>query len=182
MVAHRSIVQVPTYSLVPGAHLSLEERREILTLCSLAFETNYAPIYATFSDPVHILARLDEKLVSHALWNTRWLRCGNSPIVRTAYVEAVATDPPYQRRGFATGVMLELQAHILEYELGCLSPAVDGLYERLGWEYWRGPVSVRTKNGLLSTPYEVMVLRLQRTPALDLDGPLSAEWRPGELW
>jgi len=182
MVAHHALVQELKYSLVPGAQLSLEERREMLALCSRAFVMNYALNYSKFSDPVHILASLDGELVSHALWNTRWLQCGNGAILRTAYVEGVATDPPYQGRGFATAVMRELQAHIMDYELGCLSPAIDGLYERLGWEYWRGPVSIRTQKGLLSTPYEIMVLRLQRTPALDLDIPLSAEWRPGELW
>jgi aminoglycoside 2'-N-acetyltransferase I len=182
MVAHHEMDQELTYSLMSGAHLSLEERQEILALCSRAFETNYASIYAKFSNPVHILARLDGELVSHALWNTRWLKCGNTSLLRTAYVEAVATDPPYQGRGFATGVMRELQAYIADYELGCLSPAIDSLYECLGWEYWRGPVSIRTKKRLLSTPYEIMVLRLPRTPALDLDSPLSAEWRPGELW
>lgn len=176
------MIQEPTYILLPGADLSPGERREMLELCSRAFGTNYAPIYSIFSNPMHILASLDGKLVSHALWNTRWLQCGNGSILRTAYVEAVATDPFYQGRGFATGVMRELQAHILDYELGCLSPATNGFYERLGWEYWRGPVLIRTKTGVLSTPYEIMVLRLRRTPTLDLDSTLSAEWRPGELW
>jgi aminoglycoside 2'-N-acetyltransferase I len=176
------MLQEPTYSLLSGAHLSLSERKSILALCSRAFGTDYAPIYSTFSNPMHILAWLDGELVSHALWITRWLQCGNGPLLRTAYVEAVGTDPPYQGKGFATGVMRELQAHIMDYELGCLSPATYGFYERLGWEYWRGPVSIRTQAGLLPTPYEVMVLRLHGTPILDLDSPLSAEWRPGELW
>jgi len=182
MDAIHTMVQELTYSLVLGGDLTPEERGEVLALCSRAFGTNYAPIISTFSNPVHILARLDGKLVSHALWNTRWLQCGNNSILRTAYVEAVATDKQYRGRGFATGVMRELQAHIMDYELGCLSPAIDGLYERLGWEYWRGPVSIRTKKGPISTPYEIMVLCLQHTPTLDLDSPLSAEWRPGELW
>jgi hypothetical protein len=29
---------------------------------------------------------------------------------------------------------------------------------------------------------KVMILRLPCTPPLDLDAPLSAEWREGELW
>jgi hypothetical protein len=33
------------------------------------------------------------------------------------------------------------------------------------------------------TPGEdVMVLRLPRTPAIDLDGELIAPWRPGDVW
>jgi aminoglycoside 2'-N-acetyltransferase I len=58
-----------------------------------------------------------------------------------------------------------------------------GGYARLGWELWRGPLFVRTDAGLMPTPdEEVMILRLPRTTPLDLDSPLSAEWREGELW
>jgi len=43
---------------------------------------------------------------------------------------------------------------------------------------------IRTENGLLPSPAdeEVMILRLSKTPYLDLSAPLSAEWREGELW
>lgn len=54
---------------------------------------------------------------------------------------------------------------------------------RLGWETWRGPLFIRTADGLLPTPDEdVMIRRLPRTPALDVTQSLSAEWRQGELW
>jgi aminoglycoside 2'-N-acetyltransferase I len=51
-------------------------------------------------------------------------------------------------------------------------------------ELWRGPLFIRTGARLDPTPEEsVMILRLERTPAdLDLDEPLSAEWRTAELW
>jgi len=53
----------------------------------------------------------------------------------------------------------------------------------MGWQSWRGPLAIRTEAGLLATPGEaVMILRLPHTPPLALDGPLSAEWRIGELW
>jgi aminoglycoside 2'-N-acetyltransferase I len=37
---------------------------------------------------------------------------------------------------------------------------------------------------MLPTPAEeqVMILRLPKTPPLDPNAPLSAEWREGELW
>ena len=176
------MTQKLSYSVLPGGHLLPQERREMLQLLSRGFRKNYKPVYSRFTDPVHILARLDGKLVSHALWVTRWMQSGDGPMLRTAYVEAVATDPAYQGKGFASEVMGVLQAKIQDYELGVLSPATYGFYERLGWEYWRGAIFIRTESGLLSTPYEVMILRLQHTPTLDLDSPLSAEWRPGELW
>jgi len=53
----------------------------------------------------------------------------------------------------------------------------------LGWELWRGPLYIRTAEGPLATPSaEVMILKLPRTPPLDLEAALSAEWREGELW
>jgi hypothetical protein len=57
------------------------------------------------------------------------------------------------------------------------------LYARLGWRFWRGPLSAR-KDGILTlTPGErVMILPLSLTPELDLELPLSIEWRDGEVW
>jgi hypothetical protein len=70
-----------------------------------------------------------------------------------------------------------------DFDLGALSPSDDGFYVRLGWETWRGPLSIRTATGSMPTPEDrVMILCLPGTPDLDLDAPLSAEWRDGELW
>ena len=72
---------------------------------------------------------------------------------------------------------------VADYELAGLSPATEGLYARLGWRYWRGALSIRTETGLIPTPDEqIMFLRLPNTPPLDDTLPLSAEWRPGEVW
>jgi hypothetical protein len=79
--------------------------------------------------------------------------------------------------------MRRLQESIVDFDIGALSPADYGIYTRLGWELWRGPLFTRTDNGLLATPdEEVMIFRLPRTPALDLDARLSVEWRSGEVW
>lgn len=173
----------PTFSLVQGASLSPHQRAEVAGLCSRAYEEDFEPVMQTFADPTHVLAYVDGVLVSHALWVTRWLEYDHTLMLRTAYVEAVATDPGYQRQGFATAVMRALQASLLEFDLGGLSPSEHGWYARLGWEQWHGPLSIRTPAGLLPTPdEEVMILRLPRTPALNPTSPLSAEWRPGELW
>ncbi len=104
-------------------------------------------------------------------------------MLRTAYVEAVATGQEYQGRGFATAVMKGVAAWTGDYDLGALSPFDVAYYERLGWELWRGPLAIRTGNGLLPTPdEEAMILRLAGTPNLDLSSRLTAEWRNGELW
>ena len=56
-------------------------------------------------------------------------------------------------------------------------------YARLGWVMWQGKLFIRTDEGLLPTPDDqIMIKTLPKSPALDLNGSLSAEWREGELW
>lgn len=115
---------------------------------------------------------------------TRYLQAGTNPILRTAYIEAVATEVNYRNRGFATSIMKHLVGEIQDYELAALSPFNIEFYRRLGWELWQGPLSIRTNDNFLASPEdeEVMIFRLPKTPPLDLNAPLSAEWRDGELW
>ena len=170
--------------VVKGQALSGDERNSIIDLCSRAFEEDFEALFETFSEATHVLGYRAEMLVSHALWVTRWLQVETDRPLRTAYVEAVATDPAHRGRGYATAVMKRVAEEIQTYDLGALSPFSAAYYERLGWELWRGPLYIRTGTGLVRTPgdEEVMVLRLPNTPALDLDAALSAEWREGELW
>jgi aminoglycoside 2'-N-acetyltransferase I len=164
--------------------LSNTGRRNIISLCNRAYEEDMQPLFDTFVGATHVLGFLDGSLVSHALWVTRYLQVGTDPLLRTAYVEAVATEQAYRNRGFATAIMERLASEIQDFDLAALSPFSVKYYERLGWERWRGPLFIRTENGLLPSPddEEVMVLRLPNTPDLDLSAPLSAEWREGELW
>lgn len=178
----------PTLTVVPSNALTPAERDEIVALCERAFREPIAPYLAALPAPIHVLASAKGTPVSHACWVTRRLQAGDGPLLRTAYVELVATEPGLEGRGYASAVMRRLAAEIAGYELGGLATGIPAFYARLGWELWRGPPAVRLPpeqgGGLLPTPDEqVMVLRLPQTPAwLDLDAPLSAEWRPGEFW
>jgi aminoglycoside 2'-N-acetyltransferase I len=134
----------------------------------------------------HVLLEIDGSLASHASVVDRELRIGGHAL-RTGYVEAMATWPELQRRGYGTRVMRRVNEHIADrYELGGLDTGSQAFYERLGWERWRGPTSVRTRGGERRTPEEdgyVMILRTPSTPApLDLDAPISCEWREGDVW
>jgi aminoglycoside 2'-N-acetyltransferase I len=168
-----------------SAELSAQAREQILTLCDRAYGEDLRPAFDAFVEPVHVLAIVEDSIVSHALWVTRWLAPGDSAPLRTAYVEAVATDPAHERRGFASAVMRTLVGRVATFQLAALSPSDRGhaLYGRLGWERWIGPLSIRRRAGVIETPEEsVMIYRLPWSPPLDLTAPLSAEWRPGELW
>jgi aminoglycoside 2'-N-acetyltransferase I len=158
--------------------------QEIRDLCTEAYAEDFSHAFELLGPGVHVIARREGRIVSHAMWVERALQAGDGSCLRTAYVEAVATTPAFQRRGFGTRVMRRLASEIRDYDLGALSPSDERFYGRLGWEAWRGPLFIRTATGIEATPDEgVMILRLGKTPAgLDPDSPLSAEWRPGELW
>lgn len=172
--------------VIPADQLASEQVVEIHALCNRAYaiyDVDLEPIFQTFTDATHVIGWRGPAMVSHAMWVTRWLQPGDQPPLRTAYVEMVATEPQLQGRGFASAVMRRLASAIHDFELGGLSPAEPMLYTNLGWVFWQGPLFIRTQESLLSTPDEsIMILRLPKTPALDLTLPMSAEWREGELW
>ena len=160
--------------------LSATMLAELRNLCNVAYGQE---VFDTFGGGQHVLGRDGGRLVSHAMWITRWLQPAGRAPIQTAYVELVATHPDCRQRGYATAVMERLALEIADEELAALSPATERLYQRLGWRFWRGPLFVRVEQAMLPTPDDqVMLLQLPRTPQLDWDAPLSIEWRPGEIW
>jgi aminoglycoside 2'-N-acetyltransferase I len=160
-------------------------RREAIELCRLAYDEDLTELFESVGPAVHVLIRDGDVLVTHAMWCIRWLQVDRGPLIRTAYVEAVATHPDYRKRGLASRAMRRLIAEIPEeFELAALSPATIPLYERLGWRCWVGPLSVRMPGGESeATPEEtVMIHELPGRPPVDIRQPLSVEWRPGEVW
>jgi aminoglycoside 2'-N-acetyltransferase I len=134
---------------------------------------------------VHFVLEVGGMIQGHAAVVERELHVANMPL-RTGYVEAVAITPGRQRSGLGTVVMAEVSRHVAgEYELGALGTGSQAFYERLGWQTWRGPSSVRTAHGEVPTPADdgyIMVLPTPRSPALDFDAPISCEWRAGDVW
>ena len=95
---------------------------DIHTLCNRAYEEDLTPLFSTFKDATHVLGFLGTTLVSHALWVTRWLQVDTQTILRTAYIEAVATEKVYRTRCFAATIMKRVAEEIQDFELGALSP------------------------------------------------------------
>ena len=133
----------------------------------------------------HFLLEDDGGLVGHASVVERVLHVADRPI-RTGYVEAVAIQPERQRRGLGTKLMEVVDRHIDDgFDLGALGTGDVPFYERLGWEIWQGPTSVRTASGLERSPDEdgsILVLRTRSSPPLRLTDPISCDWRPGDSW
>jgi aminoglycoside 2'-N-acetyltransferase I len=133
----------------------------------------------------HFLAFLEDRVVSHASVGTRWLQPEGQPILKTAYVDAVATHPAHQEQGYGSAVMQQLAKDIdLEYTIACLETDRESFYARLGWETWRGPLAGRSEQGLVPTPEQrgIMILRLSGTPFLDLDAGLTIECQTERIW
>jgi aminoglycoside 2'-N-acetyltransferase I len=169
--------------------LSVSELRELRRLFDEAWQGDDAfddDDWAHTIGGTHLMMEVGGTVRSHVSVVPRTLATGGRDFV-TGYVEAVATRERDRGRGYASGLMRAATDLIDErYELGALGTELFDFYARFGWERWGGPTSVRTDDGEVLTPDEdgfVMVHRTPTTPAdLDLDAPISCDWRPGDVW
>ena len=176
-----------TQTCIRTSDLAAATRATIVDLCVAAHqEEDFRNLFVYVpSGGLHFLAYRDEQLVSHALVTTRWLQPEGLPLLRTAYVDAVATLPACQGRGYGSSLLRYLADAIdQDYTVACLESDRPSFYQRLGWEIWRGPLAGRGEHGLVPTPDQqgVMILRLTQTPPLDLDGTLTIECQEGRIW
>ena len=133
----------------------------------------------------HFVLDLVGEIVSHAAVVQRSLEIGGR-LLRTGYMEAVATAPDEQGKGHGSLVMEAATEHIRStFELGALGTGRHSFYERLGWETWRGPAFVRSPEGERRTPDDegyILVLRTTTSPSFHLEEPISCDWRSGAVW
>jgi aminoglycoside 2'-N-acetyltransferase I len=166
--------------------LTAAQRSSVIDVCIAAHDNEeFRNLFTHItSGGRHFLAYRGPELVSHAVVTTRWVQPEGEPVLKTAYVDAVSTLPVYQGLGYGSAVMHRLAAEIGDYEIACLQTDRPEFYERLGWEVWRGTLAGRGEHGLVPTPQQrgVMVLRLERTPPLDLEMPLTIECQPDRIW
>jgi GNAT superfamily N-acetyltransferase len=169
----------------PTEALNANTRSSIIQLCLAAFqEEDFRNLFFYIpSGGLHTLAYRGTEVVGHAVVTTRWLQPEGQPLLKTAYVDAVAALPTYQGQGIGSAVMRHLASVIPDYEIACLATGRVSFYARLGWEEWRGPLAGKKGTELMPTPDQtgIMILRLARTPALDLDSSLTVEY-DGRIW
>jgi len=176
---------------VRTGELSADEVVAIRRLLWAAFPPDHALGGMTEDDwqhalgGTHFLLEDEGGLVGHAAVVERILHVAERPI-RTGYVEAVAIQPERQRHGLGTRLMEAVDEHInAGFDLGGLGTGEQPFYERLGWEIWQGPTSVRTPSGLERSADEdgyILVLRTRSSPPLLLTDPISCDWRRGDSW
>ena len=168
------------------AELTPSEATRIRTLLDEAFEGRFTDaLWRQALGGVHFFVEEDGVPISHASVVPRLLAVRDREI-NTGYVEAVGTRHRDRGKGLARSVLAAAQRHIADtYELGTLHSVLPTFYEHLGWERWRGPTFVRTSSGLMRTQTDdgcIHIWRVAAAAALDLDDPISCEWRPGFVW
>jgi aminoglycoside 2'-N-acetyltransferase I len=177
----------PTIKVLKTEELDSNTRNAIIELCVAAHqEEDFRNLFSyVHSGGLHFLACQGKQLVSHAVVTTRWLQPEDRPILKTAYVDAVATLPTHQGQGYGSAVMRHL-ANVVDrdFVIACLETEQETFYERLGWETWRGALAGRSEQGLIPTPEQtgIMILRLSQTPPLDPDSALTIEHQGGRIW
>lgn len=134
---------------------------------------------------MHFFIEEQGKILAHASVVARELHV-EGQVLNTGYLEAVATLPAHQGRGYATTLMTATGAYLDErFELGALSTGIAAFYERFGWSVWKGPTFCRTDQGLVRTADDdgaVMVRLTPSSPTLDLSAPISCNPRSGDVW
>jgi aminoglycoside 2'-N-acetyltransferase I len=181
---------VPVIRRVTTAELAPAEIADIRAILSAAFVTVDGGMteddWTHSIGGVHVVLEVNGIVLAHASVVPRELHLGGQPL-RSGYVEAVAVAPERQRQGFGTLVMAEVADVVRNgYELGALATGTPEFYERLGWQRWLGPTSVRTSAGNLRTPEDDGWILVRETPAtpipLDLRASISCDWRVGDVW
>jgi aminoglycoside 2'-N-acetyltransferase I len=175
--------------LVTSDQLSPSELEELRTLFDEAWQGEEGfddDDWAHALGGTHFLMEVDGSVRSHVSVVPRTLVTSGRAL-QTGYVEAVATRESDRGLGYASELMRAATDFIDDrYQLGALGTELFDFYARVGWERWRGPTSVRTEVGEVATPHEdgfVMVHRTPTTPAdLDLEAPISCDWRAGDVW
>jgi aminoglycoside 2'-N-acetyltransferase I len=134
---------------------------------------------------VHALVWEDGELIGHASVVPRRL-LHNGRMLRTGYVEGVVVREDRRGRGHGAAMMAAAERMIRGgYELGALSAteAAIGFYAARGWARWLGPSSALTPTGPVRTEEDDgSIFVLPVSAALDVSGPLEADWRDGDVW
>src|ERR671928_233126 len=113
--------------------LNADTRACIIHVCRTAHqEDDFIHLFTYIpSGGIHVLAYREQEVVGHAVATTRWLQPEGLPLLRTAYIDAVATLPIYQGQGIGSTVMRHLATVISDFEIACLQTERVSFYARL---------------------------------------------------
>lgn len=164
--------------------LAAEELAQARALMDAAFTDFGDHDWSHALGGMHALAIEEGRVLAHGSLVSRRLRQGEREL-SCGYVEAVAVHPDAQRGGLGSAVMAALEDLAPAYDLLALSASARGvpLYRARGWTLWRGPSSVLTLDGRVPTPDDDgSIYVLAGASGVDLDGPITCDWREGDVW
>jgi hypothetical protein len=127
MSSHNLVIRT-----IKSQDLSAIEKTGILTLCSQAFRRDYGPYLESFPEATHVLGYIGQRLVSQALWITRWLEYSSLHLLRTAYGEGVATNIDFRNLGVASAV--PAYGRNPRFRSGCVIHIFTGFLSSTGME------------------------------------------------
>lgn len=141
---------------------------------------------------MHALVWYHGALIAHAAVVQRRLLHGDR-VLRTGYVEGVVVDNDWRRYGLGKALMDAVEQVLRgAYELGALSVGheVAPFYIARGWAPWTGPTQAMTANGIAARGSgagfpqagDDGVHVLPISVELDVNSPLTCDWRNGALW
>lgn len=164
------------------AELTPEERIAARALCDASFGDFADADWSHALGGMHVLVCDGGRLVAHGAVVLRRLVVDGAGL-RCGYVEAVAVAADVRRAGHGSRVMASIEELAPGYDLLALSASAAGvpLYESRDWARWRGPSSVATTRGVVPTPDDDGSLYVFG-PGLDLDAPITCDWRDGDVW
>ena len=166
--------------------LSAMEKNGIVSVCNEAFPEAFDELFEFIPpDGIHICGQLPDGLCSHAVISKRDMIIDGMSL-RAAYVDAVATLPAKQGQGYASAIMREaMHVAAKTFDIGGLSTFRPDWYRRLGWEAWKGLLSLRRGSEIITEPNikgTIMIYRFPHTPMFTCNQSLTASWRPGGGW
>jgi aminoglycoside 2'-N-acetyltransferase I len=172
--------------LVEYTETTEEFLRELRQLLDKAFGNRFSEAdWDHALGGTHIVVREFGSLVSHVAVVPRRLYVGDN-VYACGYVEAVATLPSRQNKGYAALAMGEARKIIeIKYQVGALSTSAKDYYRQFGWEDWQGPSYVVTADQWIRSKSEdcgIMVLRLEASSELELSSRIGCEMRSGDSW
>lgn len=154
-------------------------------LMALAFDSYGDEDWTHALGGEHAYVLEDGRLLAHGSLVQRHCYLGEEMrVLRVGYIESVAVHPDRQRQGLGGAVMQALEDLAPAYDLLALSASTQGrrLYGARGWIPWRGTLHVLAPQGRVHLPDEEGGVLVRGAHGLDLEAPLTCDWRDGEVW
>jgi aminoglycoside 2'-N-acetyltransferase I len=186
--------------------LSEKERKDIIDIGSKAHNNDISDLWNYIIDgdkqskftSISIMVYNNKCLVSHAIIGERIIfyddnknlnnNFSNFMKLRSAYVDAVFTNPIFQNKGYAKILMKKVVEVMYEYnfDLGALETYYIKLYEYVGFEKWNGSLyGIDFSNKIIETPEangHVMIYKFNKSNFLDINNNLLILKQSSRIW